>query len=361
MNERSVSLPQYMDDVRWTYLGGGICGVAYALCELDRAMPTKEFRDKAIDLTEEVVAHAVPTNGGLKWSGKAGISFDAGTICYLLYAAKLFNRPEWIETARQVGDAIMLTGTKEAAGGIRYRGEVSVVAMMAKTDDPAYDVPNFFYGTSGIAYMFARLYQETGDSKYLAAAKAGAEYIMGVAVVEGDAALVPYRLPDKKDIFYLSTCHGVAGTGKLFYLLAEVTGEGLYSKWLEMLANGVLEAGAPEMHSPGYWHSVSICCGTAGIANFFAGVYLKTKDKKYLDVAKRCGDVMISEAEYSSKGGISWYQAFHRIVPDDITEELGYFSGASGIGAALTQIYLAERDEAPCLRQPDEPYICKKY
>jgi hypothetical protein len=39
-----------------------------------------------------------------------------------------------------------------------------------------------------------------------------------------------------------------------------------------------------------------------------------------------------------------------RIVPDEVTLEPGYGSGAAGIAAALIHLYLAENGEAPVIR-----------
>jgi hypothetical protein len=50
---------------------------------------------------------------------------------------------------------------------------------------------------------------------------------------------------------------------------------------------------------------------------------------------------------------------FKRLVPDEVTVEPGYGSGAAGIAAALTQLYLAEQGRAPLIRFPDEPYCIR--
>jgi lantibiotic modifying enzyme len=216
-------------------------------------------------------------------------------------------------------------------------------------------MPGFAYGTAGISYTLARLYQETGDPAFLEGAKKGADYVTAVAHTEGDAALVPHRIPEWNNLFYLGHCHGVAGTGKLFYLLHEITGEAHYAQWQEKLVQGLLKAGAPEIHSPGYWHCFSWCCGAAGFINLFAGLYLKDKEPRYLEYGRRSGNVILGEASID-EAGVKWPQAFKRVVPGEITVEPGYGPGAAGIGAALVHLYLAEKGKAPIIRFPDEPY-----
>jgi len=74
----------------------------------------------------------------------------------------------------------------------------------------------------------------------------GAQHLQSIAIVHGDAALVPYRFPDLTDIFYLGFCHGPAGTARTFFELHTITGDQGYKQWTERLANGVVQSGIPE-------------------------------------------------------------------------------------------------------------------
>ncbi|MDR1319130.1 MAG: hypothetical protein LBJ90_05850 [Treponema sp.] len=345
----------YKTGTRWTLYVGGWAGIAFSLIELFKAAGERQYRDAAGEITDAIAANAREEKGALIWSGKSGINFDSGIILFLLYAARFFGRPEWRDLAARAGGDILSTG-KSKNGGIRYDGfESMVTAMFGISDDEEAHMPGFAYGTAGISYTLARLYQETGNQAFLDGAKKGADYITGAAHVEGDAALVPHRIPEWNNLFYLGHCHGVVGTGKLFYLLHEITGEGFYEEWQEKLIRGLLKTGAPEIHSPGYWHCFSWCCGTAGFINLFAGIYLKRREERYLEYARRSGNVILSEASVDDSG-VKWYQMFKRIAPDEVSLEPGYGSGAAGIGTALTHLYLAGKGRAPVLRFPDEPY-----
>jgi len=355
--ESSLGGPHYREGTEWTFVSGGSAGVAFSLIELYKVLHREEYKTAAYEITNAIVDHAKKVESGIVWSGKSGINFDSGTVLYLLYASKFFNRPEWLDVAAAAGKAILSTGRKEEKG-TRYMGFVNMVHAMAGIDDESYHVPNFAYGTSGISYTFARLYQETGDKEFLDAAVEGANYLTSIAHVENDAALIPYRVPDLTDLYYLSCCHGICGTARLFYLLYDITGENTYKEWFGKLANGIVATGAPEIHSPGYWHCFSYCCGTAGFTNLFTGLWLKTDEEKYLAYAKRTGEVLLTEASFDGKNA-SWYQAFKRIVPDEVTLEPGYGPGAAGIGTALVHLYLAKNRTAPTIRLPDEPYIVR--
>jgi lantibiotic modifying enzyme len=344
----------YKTGTRWTLYIGGWAGIAFALIELFKATGEEKYRDGAFRFTEEIVREAREEKGALVWSGKPGINFESGIILFLLYTSKFFKRPDWLEPAIRAGKGILSTG-KPKAGGLRYDGFVNMIEAMFGIQDDEAHMPGFAYGTAGISYALARLYQETGDRAFLEGAVKGADYVTGTAHTEGDAALVPHRIPEWSNLFYLGHCHGPVGTGKLFYLLHEITGESHYAQWQDRLVRGLLKTGAPEIHSPGYWHCFSWCCGAAGFINLFTGLYLKRKEPRYLEYARRSGNVILGEASVDGVG-VKWYQAFKRVVPDEITVEPGYGPGAAGIGTALVHLYLAEKGRAPVLRFPDEPY-----
>lgn len=353
--QSSMPSGHYQEGTRDSLISGGGAGVAFALTELNKSVPDASYTRVALSLTETILADAVPAPDGVKWSGKSGINFDAGTVLYLLYAAKEYHHPEWVEVAAAGARAILTTGRKEKVG-VQYVGFRNMPRLMLGLDDDDHQVPNFCYGNAGIGLMFAFVYQATGEEAFLTAAKEAAAYMTSIAEVEGDAALTPYRLPDLPEVNYLSLCHGNTGTIRLFYLLYHLTGEDFYREWTRRYANGILATGAPELHSPGYWNCHSICCGTAGFSNLFSALYLKSGEQEYLDAAKRCGFVLLREA-HPEERGISWHQAFKRIDPDDITTEPGYYVGAAGIAVALIQLYLAEQGRAPLLRTPDEPFV----
>lgn len=357
--QSGMTRAHYKEGTKYTLVSGGAAGLAYMLTELNRVQRCRDYTELAVWITEEIVANAQPIEGGITWSHKSGFNFDAGTALYLLYAAQVYKRPEWADTAAAALYAIVGTGEPQATGGVRYTGFTNMVKAMEGIDDNRYDVPNFCYGTAGIGYAFARAYQSTGEETFLTAARNAAQYLEGIAIVEGDAALTPYRLPDLTDVHYLSNCHGISGTIRLFYLLYDITGEEEYRDWIGRYVRGFEATGAPELHSNGYWNCYSYCCGPAGYADAFAGLYLQFRDPEYLDLARRNAAVILSES-YQEPQGISWYQAFKRIDPSDVSKEIGYYSGAAGIGASLVQVYLAGRDIAPTYRLLEEPYMIRE-
>jgi lantibiotic modifying enzyme len=195
--------------------------------------------------------------------------------------------------------------------------------------------PNFQLGTAGAAYALARLGATTGEKRFIAAAEEGALHLQRIATVKGDAALIHYREPDATDLFYLGYCNGPAGTARLFYQLYLATRDSRYLKWTEMLARGIMASGIPDRLTPGFWNVVCQCCGSAGVVDFFLGLWAATGRTEYRAFAKRVAGQMLSRGTDFDGKGYRWYQAYTRIKPAEVTAESGYMVGAAGIAAAL--------------------------
>ena len=227
------------------------------------------------------------------------------------------------------------------------------------------------------------------------------EYLKAVAVKspDGKAALLPHALPYRKNLFYLSYCHGPAGTARYYYKRYLVRNHSADLTWAEKLAEGVVKAGAPEIHSRGFWYIHCFCCGTAGILNLFLSMYAATKDSKWLSYAKRCGRVLYGSAQRTQQSALSggraeslypgeladgldtqsvqaavqasqetahrthsafvtasWYMAFDRVSPSHVTAPIGYYDGAAGIGSMLLELAGVMNGTFYAPRSIDDPF-----
>ena len=172
-------------------------------------------------------------------------------------------------------------------------------------------------------------------------------------------SLIPHGLPDRKDLFYLGYCHGPAGTNRFFYKLYEMTGEDRYKRYIDMLTQGVIDTGAPEVRTEGYWNTYNICCGTAGLLNMYLGLWAAFGDETYLEQAKRCGKVITDGATVTdgTEGReCTWRFALDRVAPDVLSTPIGLFDGAAGIGAVLLQLASAEKGQFHATRMLDDPF-----
>ena len=323
----------------------GLAGVGFALEETFRASGDRRYRQGFMDCLGRIKDGAVEAGAGVEWTSTTDIiSGGAGTGLFLIYAARETGDTSWLDLASRAGTRLVELGRPEN-GGLNW-------AM-----DPGYPrlMPNFSHGTAGIAYFLAALFRETKRREFLAAALAGARYLLAVAKTEGDSCLIFHDEPDNKDLFYLGWCHGPVGTARLFYLLAEVTGDKAWLGWVRKSANALLESGIPEKETPGFWNNAGICCGLAGVGEFFLDLHLALGDKAYLDFARRVTARLLAKAA-EENGRMSWVQAEHRTRPDYVFAQTGFMQGAAGIGTFLLRFGAVNREGTRRVVFPDTPF-----
>jgi lantibiotic modifying enzyme len=331
----------------------GVAGTAFALAQTWLATGDDRLRDAAIEIVDHIASSARPAGAGLEWIGAPTIGFGDGSIALmLLFAAKHFDRPQYREIALQAGRRIAELAVPDPRGGLKWLHPH--IARFIPIE--GIYMPNFELGTAGVAYVLARLHEEFGEPEFLRLARAGADHVQALATVSGDSALLFYREPDQTDLYYLGYCHGPVGTARLFYKLFQLTGNLDDLAWCERFARGIITSGAPEQQTPGLWNVVCLCCGTAGVADFFTSLYLATGKQEYLDFARRNADETIRREHSHGEHGASWPQAWTRVEPDNISAETGYMIGAAGVGTAFLRLHLAEQGAYRAILFPDNPF-----
>jgi len=139
--------------------------------------------------------------------------------------------------------------------------------------------------------VLEHVYRLTGDKKYLEAAEKAVTYLKTLLVPQEKGHLLPVRIehdgtyfkgnadvhsplgdndPDHGElpgdytepICYLGQCCGPFGTGRLYYSLAQDTGDDSYLDLIKDSIDGCESLGAPEHKSAGLW-GVYYCCGHA--------------------------------------------------------------------------------------------------
>lgn len=335
-------------DVRWS-LNMGIAGTGMVLYHVGKLLSEPRFSVALGAIADRIVKaadHADPTG---TWTEYAGIIADSSTILYLLNVARLLGRERYRQTARKAGDRLLALARREGNGTLSWRGPQNPSA-------PGVYYPNFELGTAGVVFTLASLFEETGDGRFLDAAKRGASHLMDIAVTNGTAALVPYALPDHADLFYLGYCHGPAGTTRAFYKLHALTGSRAYLDWTNRLAQGIIASGAPELDSPGLWNTVNQCCGAASHVELFLGLWAAFGNPEHLAFAQRAGRILSSRASNLDGKGSRWYIAWTRVTPAVVNAETGYMIGASGIGSALLHLQHAVDGRYSTIPLFDNPF-----
>lgn len=330
----------------------GIGGIGLVLNEVYRFLKDKNAKTAAWEIVSYYKEHAVRTPKGIYWSDNSVIYFDGGITLFLIDSFLTYpgRGEEVYSLITDSCDYILSNAIRHDHGGLEF--DYLQVDFKHKE-------PNFEFGTAGIGYLFVKAYEITNDERYVQAAKSVIVYMKNIAVKQKKGYLIPYKLGVHDNLFYLGNCHGPVGTAKLFYELYKVTNEEQYLQEVYALIEGARSLGAPFVQSAGFWNTICLCCGPAGYASVFTGLYNLTGEKKWKHLANGVGEILVgSKLEYEKSGnkGIFWEIAFDRTSPGVLTSPAGYFTGAAGIAVALLQIYCMCTENKGGLHLIDDPY-----
>jgi lantibiotic modifying enzyme len=324
----------------------GLSGIAFALEETYRASGGEKYRQGFSVCLGRIKDGAAEKGAGIEWGSTTDIiSGSAGTGLFLIYSYHETKDRTWLDLAARAGARLVELGRPEN-GGLKWAMDPDFPRLM----------PNFSHGTAGIAYFLTALYKETGTREFLDAALAGAKYLLSVAKIESETCLIFHNEPDGRDLYYLGWCHGPVGTARLFYLLYEVSRDESWLDWVRKSANALLQSGIPEKETPGFWNNAGICCGLAGVGEFFLDLYRAMGDNSYLEFSKRVTARLLAKATVEN-GRMWWVQAEHRTKPGYLFAQTGTMQGAAGIGTFLLRLGASGRTNTRRVTFPDTPFI----
>ena len=319
----------------------GPVGEAYFLEDLYQVTRKQEYRDFVLRTADVLMEAASRDERGLFWSEQEDITADGGFIVFLDIVYRRTGIRKYLDFASEAAERIAKDALNAPNGGKFWK--LLDLSMIDFPKDTTF--PNWSHGTTGTAWMFAALYQDTGKQEFLELAKAGLEYAMNISVGDEKGRLIPYQdhpvTGPTYDKYYLSTCHGPVGSTLAFREVYEVTGEELYKNWTIELSRGIVKAGAPERHSWGFWNCQCQCCGTAGILEHFAEMYEYTGEKEFYDYMIRTADVLLSDSDHRTQGSRTWYDSWWRTIPTRVVSYPGLYVGAAGCGSSLLRAYAA--------------------
>lgn len=317
--------------------GNGPSGGAYLALKLYEVTHEAVYKEFAIKVADDLLAAAKEVPEGIYWSEQGDLTGDAGFIPFLVSVFAATRNEKYLKAAHAVGKFLVPKGRPAPRGG-KFWNVVDLTIINFPKD--VFWV-NLAHGTSGMGLAFAILYRATKDEVFLEAAKAAAAYIKGLAVGDEDAVLVPYldsldRGPST-EFYYLSTCHGPAGTALLFKALYKITHEPEDLAWVKKLSRGLIKAGAPERYSRGYWKSQALCCGAPGLLEHFVGVYRLTGEEEFLAYAVRAAEVVVGESFvddspdiYKAATSRRWLGNWWRTIPSEVHSYTGLGLGSAG-------------------------------
>jgi lantibiotic modifying enzyme len=343
-NELASRLPE-ISAAQNSGLYTGLAGAVFVLEETHRATGEGRYRDAARQALTLLHAQAKKTTVGASWSGPSAtndiISGTAGIGLLLLWADHMMGDPASRTLALAAGRNLMEAGTREN-GGVKW----AVAPAVANR------YPNFSHGTAGVAYFLATLLKATGDTSFMAVALSGARYLESVANTESDGFKVFHHEPGGENLYYLSWCHGPAGTTRLFQRLADVTQRAKWNDLVHKGAQATIASGVPERQSAGYWNNISQCCGNAGVGEFFINLQRRSPDPAYAAMIERVRVNTLARAT-AEGNGVKWIQAENRVSPDAVVAQTGYMQGAAGVGAFYLHSHALAAGKPRAIEWPD--------
>jgi len=323
----------------------GLAGIAFVLERTGRAANKGEFLEASRSALNLIKHLARPTQSGVEWSESNDIiSGTAGIGLTLLWAGRTLDDGEAIGLAVRAGRTLIDNGIP-AKGGLTWPISPKVPRRY----------PNFSHGAAGASYFLASLYEVTNDRRYLDAAIKGATYLRSVATeTNSGGRMIFHSEPGNEKLFYLSWCHGPAGTARLYHKLGEVTRDRDWSRYVDRLTAATRDMKVPE-RSPGFWNNISQCCGNCGVMEYLLSLYTLTGDTRHLDYARHIAADTLERAT-TDGDGLKWVQAEHRVQPENLVAQTGLMQGAAGVGLAMLHLDGALSQRKPFVVLPDSPW-----
>ena len=314
----------------------GLAGTSWVVERVTAFGGSRNLVSDARRLVSDLVSRSRSVGQGAEWNESTDIiSGSAGIGLALLHYDRALEMPQAREAAVKAGAHLLELG-EPAEGGLTWLMTPSFKRNM----------PNFSHGTAGVGYFLARLHRATGEARFREGAEAAARYLTAISVSKGDGTVIRHHDGDGENLFYLSWCHGPAGTARLFYELAS-QGNTTMGTWVPRLARGISAMGVPA-RSPGFWENISQCCGNAGVIQF-------ALDQKNLSYAQTVTADLMSRATRDGDA-LKWVQAENRIQPENVVAQTGFMQGAAGVGTVLLHLDAAERNAKWDVTFPDSPF-----
>lgn len=323
----------------------GLAGTATVLALAHRV--TKDPRYQAgVRRILGLLAHSArPTGNGVEWNESTDIiSGSAGIGLTLLALADESRDVDARKLAADAGNRLIERSQATDEG----------LTWLIQPDMPR-NYPNFSHGTAGVSYFLATLSATSKERKHLDAALSGERWLRGrMTATASGGRMIYHSAPGNEQLFYLSWCHGPAGTARLYRSLARVTGDATWDARVGELALAIRDMKVPE-RSPGFWNNISQCCGNCGVSEFFIAMHRRSRDARHLAFAEEVAHDTLARAA-AEKDGMKWVQAEHRVRPELLVAQTGLMQGAAGVGLAMLHLDGAREGRAPLVRLPDDPW-----
>jgi hypothetical protein len=240
--ELATVVPLAGSKTREAGLYEGIAGHMFTLHAVAKSSGRADLMTAAKRAVRVLADSAQPApGGGVHWSVVTDIVSGSAGIGLALLAARDLLGDESLALARKTGDALLARAEPMGEGKRRWMMDESFPREM----------PNFSHGTAGVAYFLATLGARGGERAHIDAARDGARYLRTIAARSGDGIVIRHHQGDGEQLFYLSWCHGPAGTARLYDRLDTIEPAAGWRATEDACAAGTIAQGIPERRTPG--------------------------------------------------------------------------------------------------------------
>jgi lantibiotic modifying enzyme len=333
-----------------TSLYVGDAGIGHAFLVRARLRRDQDALQVATDVGDSIIARGTRDGDVLSWDKQSEVIYGAaGTILFLLDLAAHTNEKRFVDAAQAASRWLI----KEADTGKQKNADGADQRVLSWRWALANNQPyvNFSHGTAGIAYALARVGAVANDAACAQAALAGAAWLDSMAQRDADKVVWPAVAGSDRTMG--GWCHGPPGTGRLYLLLHQITGEARYldtalasARWVMAQAPAAQEGQAPPAFPP------SFCCGVAGVLDFFCDLYRATRAPEFKAFAQRAGDYLIAAAKPDGDG-VKWAQGATAHGARGNYHSLDLMLGAPGEALALLRLLTIDTDPDPVVHLPD--------
>ncbi len=334
-----------LDGATSLYLGDA--GVGHAFLTRARLRGDAEALTVAVAIGDSILARAQRDGDHLSWDHQVEIIYGAsGTILFLLelgeeskasrFVAAAHAAARWLIDESVVDEPSTPEGKRKRSWRWQLAGNQPYV--------------NFSHGTAGVAYALARVSAATGDAACLQAALDGVAWLDALAITTNDCVVWP-ALPGSKTTMG-GWCHGPPGTARLYLYLHALTGEARYLDTARASARWVMaQAPAADGTAPVPAFPPSLCCGVAGVVDFFCDLHRATGDAEFAAFARRAADYLVQSA-VADGDGVKWAGgATHAGANKQHGVDL--MLGAPGEALALLRVLTLDAKVDPVRSLPD--------
>lgn len=322
----------------------GLAGLAIVLSYAYRATRDERYQAGLRKALSLLTRGARPNGAGVDWNDSTDIISGSAGIGLALLALSREKVHDGNALAAQAGDRLI--ERSQVVGD----GRTWLISPQMPRN-----YPNFSHGTAGVSYFLALLSESSNNRRHLDAALAGERWLRSItSETPNGGRLIYHSVPGNEQLFYLSWCHGPAGTARLYRALAAVTKDATWDAPVNQLALGVRHMKVPE-RSPGFWNNISMCCGNCGVSEFFIVMHRRTGDARHLKYAEEVAHDTLARAT-AEGDGLKWIQAEHRVRPELLVAQTGLMQGAAGVGLTMLHLDGAREGRKPLVTLPDDPY-----